>query len=399
MKLRNQFKFNSFVALLFGLLVFLTVSLRLRNGDWRAAKIFNPATVVTKERIEKCDIFSGKWVYNDVAYPLYEEKRCRFMSDQTACEKFGRKDLMYQNWRWQPHDCNLPRFSATRLLEKLRGKRMVFVGDSLNRNQWVSMVCLLDTSTDGPQKDMETHGNLMSFKIKDYNASVDFYWSPLLVESNSDHPVLHRVPDRTVRSQSIKNHAKYWMDADILIFNSYLWWRRPEMKVLWGSFDEEDGVYKKIKSIRAYELAIKTWSDWLEFHIDHTRTQLYFMSISPTHQSGDEWGSDKDGNCYNETIPITRVGYHGKGSDLRFTQVVENAIGDLKKRCINVKFLNITQLSDYRKDGHPSIYRKQWDPLTEEQLKNRSGYSDCIHWCLPGVPDIWNEMLYAHIVS
>lgn len=31
------------------------------------------------------------------------------MSDQLACEKFGRKDLNYQFWRWQPHHCDLPR--------------------------------------------------------------------------------------------------------------------------------------------------------------------------------------------------------------------------------------------------------------------------------------------------
>ena len=30
------------------------------------------------------------------------------MSDEFACEKFGRKDLSYQNWRWKPHKCDLP---------------------------------------------------------------------------------------------------------------------------------------------------------------------------------------------------------------------------------------------------------------------------------------------------
>lgn len=63
---------------------------------------------------------------------------------------------------------NTSRFNGEKLLEKLRGKRMVFVGDSLNRNQWVSMVCLLDTSTHGSNNTMETHKNLMSFKIKVY---------------------------------------------------------------------------------------------------------------------------------------------------------------------------------------------------------------------------------------
>lgn len=114
---------------------------------------------------------------------------------------------------------------------------------------------------------------------------------------------------------------------------------------------------------------------------------------------GDEWGTDSGHNCHNETLPIVRDGYWGEGSDTRYMHVVESTIQELKQRGVNVRFLNTTQLSEYRKDAHPSIYRKQWDPLTEEQLKNQSSYADCIHWCLPGVPDIWNQILYAHIFS
>lgn len=35
------------------------------------------------------------------------------------------------------------RLNATDFLERLRGKRLVFIGDSLNRNMWESMVCIL----------------------------------------------------------------------------------------------------------------------------------------------------------------------------------------------------------------------------------------------------------------
>jgi hypothetical protein len=60
--------------------------------------------------VEECDMSSGQWVYDEEGYPLYEENACRFMSENLACGKYGRTDLRYQHWRWQPHGCDLPRY-------------------------------------------------------------------------------------------------------------------------------------------------------------------------------------------------------------------------------------------------------------------------------------------------
>ncbi|XP_077213307.1 TRICHOME BIREFRINGENCE-LIKE 34 [Tasmannia lanceolata] len=392
--------FNSLVVFLIvvvaSAIVAVTVSLTGKNGVC-------PENLMGRESSGEsragCNLFSGKWVFDNVSYPLYSERQCSYMSDQLACEKWGRKDFKYQNWRWQPHECNLPRFNATALLERLRGKRLVFVGDSLNRGQWVSMVCLLESSIPTAHKSMHSNGSLTTFKALDYNATVEFYWAPLLVESNSDDPVNHRLPDRIIRAESITKHARHWTGADILVFNSYLWWRREKMKVLWGTFEEEDGIYKEIETLRSFEMALRTWSDWLEAHVDPTNTQLFFVSMSPTHSRADEWGTASDQNCFNETEPITKDRHTGRGFDTKMMQAVEATIERLRPRGLNVQILYITQLSEYRKDGHPSIHRKQWDPLTEDQLRNPSSYADCNHWCLPGVPDAWNELLYAYMFA
>lgn len=57
----------------------------------------------------------------------------------------------------------------------------------------------------------------------------------------------------------------------------------------------------------------------------------------------------------------------------------------------NVHFLNITYLTEFRKDGHPSSHREPGTSNTAPQ--------DCSHWCLPGVPDTWNELLYAKLLA
>jgi hypothetical protein len=57
------------------------------------------------------------------------------------------------------------RFNATKLLEKLRNKRLVFVGDSLNRNQWVSLVCMVEASIPDDSLKMRIfNSSLISFK-------------------------------------------------------------------------------------------------------------------------------------------------------------------------------------------------------------------------------------------
>lgn len=44
------------------------------------------------------------------------------------------------------------------MLELIRGKRVVFAGDSINRNQWESMLCLLMGAVKDPSKVYETRG-------------------------------------------------------------------------------------------------------------------------------------------------------------------------------------------------------------------------------------------------
>nr|XP_017245490.1 PREDICTED: protein trichome birefringence-like 34 [Daucus carota subsp. sativus] len=251
---------------------------------------------------ESCNLFSGKWVFDNESYPLYREEECTFVYDENACQMFGRKDLNYQHWRWQPHRCNLKRFNATVLLERLRNKRMVFVGDSLIRGQWLSMVCLVNNFIPPALKSMHYSFNnsLITLKAQEYNVSIEFYWSPLLVESNSDDPWNHRFPDPIVRAQTIYKHARHWTDADILIFGTYLWWIGPSksMNTLWGSFESGNGIFKRVGMLRSYEMALKTWSDWLEIHIDRNKSQLFFMSMSPTHKIQRKWNRPQnDENC------------------------------------------------------------------------------------------------------
>ncbi|PRQ41230.1 putative PMR5 domain, PC-Esterase [Rosa chinensis] len=125
---------------------------------------------------EVCDLFNGDWIFEPVTHPLYKEDECEFLTAQVTCMMNGRRNSMYQHWRWQPRDCNLPKFNARLLLEKLRNKRLVFVGDSLNRNQRESIICFAQSVISPGRKSLVTNGSLSVFRIENYNTTVKFKW-------------------------------------------------------------------------------------------------------------------------------------------------------------------------------------------------------------------------------
>lgn len=57
-----------------------------------------------------------------------------------------------------------------------------------------------------------------------------------------------------------------------------------------------------------------------------------------------------------------------------------------------LRVLRITGLAQIRADGHPNKYRSKDDKKFDSQNLNVVR-NDCLHWCLPGPIDTWNDLL------
>ncbi|KAK7358015.1 hypothetical protein VNO80_17314 [Phaseolus coccineus] len=341
-----------------------------------------------------CDVYEGSWVRDD-SYPLYNARSCPFIHGSFNCFANGRRDNMYEKYRWQPKNCKVPRLKGNDMLEMLRGKRLVFVGDSLNRNMWESLVCILRNSmedksrmfaaSDGEEFFPEGSDSII---FKDYNCSVEYYRSPFLVQE-WETPDVKGSTKETLRLDLVERSCDKYKDADVLIFNTGHWWTHTKLTEGKSYYQEGNLIHGQMSVEDAFYKAILTWSRWVDTNVDRKKTTVFFRGYSPSHFRDGEW--DSGGHCDNETEPMK-----GESEFTERPPMMDSVELILKKMKTPVFYLNITKMTDFRVDAHPSWFRRE--NMNEETKKIMHTHQDCSHWCLPGVPDFWNELLYAHLL-
>ncbi|XP_021842452.2 protein trichome birefringence-like 40 [Spinacia oleracea] len=338
------------------------------------------------KREKKCNMFDGRWVYSSEETPSYDSIKCPFLEEKMSCRMNGRPDFEYEKWRWEPTDCRIPLFNGTDMLERVRNKRMVIAGDSLNRNMWESLACLLYTSI--PSSGFEVHAQKIVYKLlkaKDYNFTFEFYWTPFLVDFDTNH----KSGKDVVVLDKVSPNFHQLKGADIMVFNSGHWWSHTGKLKSWDLFEYKGELMEEMPMELAYERAMRTWATWMENNVDKEKTTVYFRSISAEHKTrhNDQW-------CYNVTKPMADESYVSVYPK-SLVDIIESTVNAISKPKVN--YLNITKLSEYRIDAHPSVYRSMdWKNITQK-IENVLGYADCSHWCLPGLPDTWNRLLYVSL--
>ncbi|CAN6843354.1 unnamed protein product [Brassica oleracea] len=328
------------------------------------------AALKGRKQTSECNLFQGRWVF-DASYPFYDSSTCPFIDGEFDCLKFGRPDRQFLKYSWQPDSCTIPRFDGQAFLNKWRGKRVMFVGDSLSQNMWESLGCMIHASVPDTKTTFMKRTPVSSLIFQEYGVTIYLYRTPYLVDITKESV------GRVLNLGTIEGGADVWKDMDILVFNSWHWWLHKGVELQgWDYIRNGSSLIRDMDRLDAFNKGLTTWAQWVDQNVNISQTRVFFQGISPTHYVGKEWNEPRN-NCNGQLKPLSGSTY--PGGSLAAASIVSRVLSSMKTP---VYLLDITTLSQLRKDAHPSTY-------------GAAGGSDCSHWCLPGLPDIWNQLLYA----
>ncbi|KAL3501226.1 hypothetical protein ACH5RR_035675 [Cinchona calisaya] len=349
-----------------------------------------------------CDYSNGKWV-RDKLGPLYNGTKCDTIKDGQNCMKHGRPDKDYLYWRWKPKGCTLPRFEPLTFLEYLRNKSLAFVGDSVARNQLESLLCMVATvSTPNLVYTNGEDNKFRKWHFPSHNVSVSMFWSPFLVQGIEKKSDVNNDITQNYNTLYLDSVDEKWAGEishlDMIVLSVGHWFLHRAIfhygDLVLGCHYRSD---QNCTEIGFYDVYGKAYKTALNAIIDRggpsgKAIDAIVTTFSPAHFEG-EW--DKFGAC-----PKTKP-YKGNEKKLEEMDAEMRNVGIKEvvaaKRKANTKFGNlrfeyvdVSRLSLLRPDGHPGPYLYPF-PFANgiaDRVQN-----DCVHWCLPGPIDTWNEIL------
>ncbi|XP_020211900.1 protein trichome birefringence-like 26 [Cajanus cajan] len=336
----------------------------------------------------KCDLFVGDWVA-DPSAPMYTNDSCRVMDAHQNCITNGRPDSGYLYWRWNPRGCQLPKFSPNKFLHIMRDKSWAFIGDSISRNHVESLLCILSQVEVGVEVYHDEEYRSKTWKFPSYNFTLSVIWSPLLMKADIFEDM------NGVSSKEIQLYldtvddkwANQYKNFDYVVIAGGKWFLKTaiyhENNMVTGCHNCHGKNLTEVEFQYVYHKVLKKAFEFMA-NSEH-KAVVFFRTTTPEHFEYGEWFNG--GHC-NRTVPFKEgqinLGYEDsimRDIELEEFRKAQNASAH------KFKLLDTSGLSLLRPDGHPGPFR-QFHPLPNATVQN-----DCLHWCLPGPIDSWNDIL------
>lgn len=349
-------------------------------------------TSATSTTGRRCNLFDGMWVPNSQG-PLYTN--CPLLSQAQNCQANGRPDKGYENWSWQPKNCNLPRFDARAFFRIMKGKTLGFVGDSVARNQMESLMCMLwqvEVPVSRGSKKMH------KWVFRSHSVTIIRIWSAWLVHSSNeasdlapaDFTKVHlEVPDEM--------YMEVLSKLDVLVISSGHWFGKKSVYVSGSNVSgtpigKQKQLLAKLKNWDALAISMRTVLKAVTSNPDYNGLTI-LRTYSPDHYEGGNWNTG--GSCTGKTQPVRSS--IGSGTRPMYRVQLE-AFAEAERNITNkskLRLMDITPVFQHRADGHPGPYRNMEQPVKviERSRRGQPPPQDCLHWCMPGPIDTWNEFL------
>jgi hypothetical protein len=340
---------------------------------------------------EFCDLFSGEWVPNLEA-PYYTNKTCWAIHENQNCMKYGRPDSEFMKWKWRPNECEMPVFNPAQFLEIVRGKSLAFVGDSVARNQMQSLICLLSRIEYPIDKSPTKDEHFKKWVYEGYNFTLSTFWTPHLVrgeESDSNGPTQTGLFNLYLDEPN-QDWTTQIEGFDYVILSGGHWFFRPmvfyeKSKIVGCHYCLIDKV-KDLTMYYGYRKAFRTAFKAIN-SMKNYKGVTFLRTFAPSHFENGIWNAG--GDCVR-TKPLKSNETVLEGLNMEFYMIqleeFKTAEREAKKKGLKFRLMDTTPATLMRPDGHPSRFG-HW-PNEKVTL-----YNDCVHWCLPGPIDTWNDFL------
>ncbi|KAI4387857.1 hypothetical protein MLD38_000249 [Melastoma candidum] len=241
------------------------------------------------------------------------------------------------------------------------------------------------------------HGELTSKHYITYNFTLANFWSPYLVKyekvqnngsgiGNLFNLYLDELDEEWTRKIS---------EFDYVIVSAGHWFALPAAFYI---NRERIGCHScKLENVSdlttfyGYQMAIRSTFEALN-GMENYKGITYLRTFSPSHFENGTW--DHGGHCHR-TKPYKRNETTLEGDSLKYyiiqLEEFKKAKEEGEKRGLKHRLLDITRVMLLRPDGHPDTHG-HW--IHDQRIL----HNDCLHWCLPGPIDTWNDFL-LHMIQ
>ncbi|KAK3011994.1 hypothetical protein RJ639_011252 [Escallonia herrerae] len=344
-----------------------------------------------------CDYSDGRWIYDPTVRSARYGSTCKEIYKGWNCMASNKSNaLEIVKWRWQPNHCDLPKFDPLHFLQQHRDTNIGFVGDSLNRNMFVSLFCTLKRVS-GEVRKWRPAGADRAFTFLQFNLTIAYHRTNLLARygrwsANGNGGVLESLGYKEGYRVDVDLPEGTWAEAlsfhDILIFNTGHWWWAPSKfdpaKSPMLFFEKGQPLVPPISPDVGLNIVLKQMMSYVEERIRPSAI-IFFRTQSPRHFEGADW--DQGGSC-QRLQPLSPemveefFSVKNNGTNVEVRLVNQHLYKAIKGSPFSL--LDITRMSESRADAHPST-------------AGGKKHDDCMHWCLPGITDTWNDLLIAHL--